>query len=87
MLAGGIVLTSLAPIVFYAGVLTNSCGFDSSCDNDQALLAVSLTSLVMLGVGIPLIVAGAKRETPKAQVTLAPWVSTEQAGLQLHLSL
>jgi hypothetical protein len=26
MLAGGSVLTSLAPIVFYAGVLTNSCG-------------------------------------------------------------
>ncbi len=86
MLAGGIVLTSLAPIVFYAGVLSNSCGFESNCDNDQRLLAVSLASLVLLGVGIPMIVTGARRESA-TKVSVGPWVSPQQAGLQLRLRL
>ena len=89
MLVSGIVITSLAPIVFYAGVLSTAGGCDnggSSCDNDDRLLVVTLATLALLGVGIPLIVTGARRE-PVAQVRVSPLLSPQLAGLQLHLEL
>jgi hypothetical protein len=93
MLVGGVVLTSLAPIVFFWGVANTTCTQHDSdlsgggCnDNDDRMLAVGLTSLVLLGVGIPLIVVGGKR-TPATRVSLGPWVSPRQAGLQLRLDM
>ncbi len=90
MMAGGIVLTSAGPIFLMVGVLTTHCSYESrldgSCNAGTRLLAFGLGAAALVGVGIPLIVMGAKR-VPARHVALAPWLSPEHAGLQLHLEL
>jgi hypothetical protein len=85
MMVGGIVLTSLAPIVLYVGLVSNQCSSGrSSCSNQN--LAVVVTTLTMLGVGIPLIVIGAKR-VPVTRVSVGPWLAPRHGGLHLRLDL
>jgi hypothetical protein len=90
LMATGIVLTALGPMVFVVGALSSQCGGDGSsggCDEArQRLVGVALVSLALIGVGIPLIVVGAKR-VPVRQVTVGPWLAPRQAGLQLHVAL
>jgi len=92
MLVAGIVLASAAPIVLVVGVLTTSCHYSSldssssGCDANARLLAFGLGAAALVGIGVPLIVIGAKR-VPVRQVSIAPWLAPRQAGLQLHLAL
>lgn len=83
MMAGGIVLTSLGPVLLMAGVLSSSC---PGCSSGPRMLAFVLGAATCIGIGVPLIVMGAKR-VPVHQVTLAPWLAPRQAGMQLQLSL
>lgn len=58
----------------------------NGCANNDERGGYALMSLGLIGVGIPLIVIGAKRENvPVAGI--APWVSPQHAGLQLQLRL
>jgi hypothetical protein len=50
-------------------------------------VAILLGTAAMLGVGIPLIVYGAKRVPDTERATLTPWVSPTAAGATLRLSL
>lgn len=50
-------------------------------------LAIVLGTAALLGVGIPLIVYGAKKVPNSEQATLTPWASPKSAGLTLRLSL
>jgi hypothetical protein len=102
MMVGGIVMTSLAPIAMFAAMIASlqksSCQLDdyggstsyhSDCSAYDPTIYGSLVGMtVLLGVGIPMIVIGAKREpTPAAAATLSPWVSPSTAGLSLRLKL
>ena len=50
-------------------------------------VAILLTTSALLGVGIPLIVYGAKKVPAGEQATITPWVSPRAAGATLTLSL
>jgi hypothetical protein len=50
-------------------------------------VAILLTTSAMLGVGIPLIVYGAKKVPAAEQATVTPWVTPRAAGATLTLSL
>jgi hypothetical protein len=58
----------------------------SNCDRfDASIYGGALSAVVLLGVGIPLIVIGGKREPAVARVT--PWASPQAAGLKLNVDL
>ena len=89
MMAAGIVLTSAAPIVLVVGALSSTCNrrYEESCEgSQQRMLAFLIGTAALLGVGIPLIVIGAKR-VPAGRVSALPWVAPHNAGLQLRLDL
>lgn len=100
----GIVLTAAAPtLLVFGAVLSEEALNDCNARNTSAVSSYSDcqdaskargyfilgTSLVMLGVGIPLIVVGGKKIPlePAAQAHVVPWVSPQSAGLALHVSL
>lgn len=105
MMAGGIVMVSLAPIAFIVSMVgsyqqsnckhrgvydlttsTRTYG-DVDCSGyDAAIYGGVLTGVALLGVGIPLIVIGAKRK-PLGAASVSPWATPEAAGLRLRLVL
>jgi len=101
MMAGGIVMVSLSPVglvVSFAGVfLKSTCGEgnpdarNADCDSENPMIYGGLLStLVLVGIGVPLIVEGAKREPVGASgtaATLSPWLAPSAAGLNLRLDL
>ena len=94
MMAAGIVLTSLAPV----GLIVTSFGFLScvSVDGSQGsgrqtchsglMLGGLIFTAAAVGVGVPLLVAGARRE-PVATAFIAPWLTPRSSGLRLVLTL
>ena len=100
MMAGGIVMVSLAPVALLvsgiAGVGKSICSIDNpdrydNCDEyNPALYGGLLSALVLVGVGIPMIVIGAKKEpvdAPNVAATVSPWVAPSAAGLSLRVDM
>jgi hypothetical protein len=100
MMAGGIVMVSLAPVALLvsgiAGLGKSVCSIDNpdrydSCDEyNPALYGGLLSALVLVGVGIPMIVIGAKKEpvdAPNVAATVSPWVAPSAAGLSLRVDM
>ena len=102
MMVGGIVMVSFAPVallVTMAGVLGNAtCSNDSysECnDSDDVIVGGLVATAVLVGVGVPLIVIGAKKEpdpnavpSPDAGVVyVSPWATPRAAGVGLRLAL
>ena len=54
---------------------------------DPALYGSLVSATVLLGVGIPMIVIGAKREPARPAAAVTPWVAPSTAGLALRLTL
>jgi hypothetical protein len=72
------------------GYIYNGSGFSSDnytdCDRyDASIYGGAISALVLVGVGIPLIVIGGKREPAMARVS--PWASPQAAGLKLNVDL
>jgi len=92
MMTGGIALTAAGPALVVVGLLSSIflCGRDDTgskpCDTDQRMIWFGLGGAALVGVGVPLIIIGAKR-VPVSQVAIAPWVSPRNAGLALRLDL
>jgi hypothetical protein len=100
MMAAGIVMVSISPIPLFAGMIYSlegaSCrGFDSSDDDGNCLgyqsaaVGLTLTSLALVGLGVPLIVIGGKRVPAKEpwQAELSPYATPDGVGLGLRLKL
>ncbi|HYQ17007.1 MAG TPA: hypothetical protein VEQ58_14650, partial [Polyangiaceae bacterium] len=85
LLVGGI-LTATAglSLVVYGAIANSDC---SSCVSDVPVPSPpQLVGLLLMGVGVPLIVIGAKRE-PEPRAAISAWVSPQRSGLQLQLRL
>jgi hypothetical protein len=96
MMVGGIVMLSLAPIALLtSGIARISKGIcdvgDSrGCDDDYdpTIYGALLTGVVLIGVGVPLIVIGAKKEPVEATTaTISPWATPDAAGVGLRIDL
>ncbi len=100
MMVGGIVMTSLAPVALvvagFAALGKSLCGIDDfdpnrSCDGyDPAIYGSLISALVLVGVGVPMIVIGAKKEPvdPTSRgATISPWATPTAVGLGLRLQL
>jgi hypothetical protein len=94
MMTAGIVVTSLAPV----GLMVSAFGFlscvsvdgsegsgNKTCHSDVALGGLIFTAAA-LGVGVPLILVGARRE-PVATALIAPWLTSRSSGLRLVVEL
>jgi hypothetical protein len=87
MFVSGIVITSLAPLGLMVASLGTLCGLgDGSNDCGDAIVGGLVATAILAGVGVPLIVIGAKRE-PVAIGRIAPWVMPHAAGVGLHFDL
>jgi hypothetical protein len=98
MLITGIALVVAAPVLFIVA-LKNAAESSTPCPDDvgggcpqpskDGAAALAIGGVAALGVGIPLIVIGAKQETApaRAAATLSPWANPDGAGLRLRLSL
>jgi hypothetical protein len=97
MMVGGIVMVSLAPVALVvAGVARlgkGICDIDDErgCDDDYdpTIYGSLLTGVVLLGVGIPLLVVGAKKEPvdDTATATISPWLTSNAAGVGLRVDM
>ncbi|MDF3069159.1 MAG: putative rane protein [Polyangiaceae bacterium] len=100
MMAGGIVMTALAPVALIvsgtAALSQSVCGWgdDSSyygdrCDYDGVIYGSLVVGAVLLGVGIPLIVIGSKKEPESEHLsaTVTPWATPSAAGLGVRVEL
>jgi hypothetical protein len=97
MMVGGIVMVSLAPIAFLtAGIARLGKGIcdvdnDAGCDEDYdpTIYGGLLTGVALIGVGIPLLVIGAKKEPVEMPptATISPWATPEAAGVSLRIDL
>ncbi len=98
MMVGGIVMVSLAPVALVvAGVARlgkGICDIDDErgCDDDYdpTIYGSLLTGVVLLGVGIPLLVVGAKKEPVEedvARATITPWLTSNAAGVGLRVDM
>jgi hypothetical protein len=63
--------------------------YEKDCKNSRETrnVVIGVLAIAMIGVGIPLIVYGAKRVPSTAEVTLTPWVSPIAAGATFRLSM
>jgi hypothetical protein len=61
-------------------------GYRRDCNNDGLIYGSLLTAAALVGVGIPLIVIGAKKE-PEGSAIIAPWATPTAAGIGLHINL
>ncbi|MFZ5890590.1 MAG: hypothetical protein ACOY0T_05925 [Myxococcota bacterium] len=87
LMAAGIVLAASGPVVMTVGLLTTHCNSPgSTCNVEQRLLLFGLAGGALIGIGVPLIVMGAKR-VPERQVILVPSISPERASLSVQLTL
>ena len=96
MMVGGIVMVSLAPFAVLASVVgglgkvtcgtASASGGGSRCDGYAwALYGGMVGTLVLVGVGVPLAMAGAEKEPVK--ITASPWLSASTSGLQLRIEM
>jgi hypothetical protein len=86
MLVGGIVMTAGAGLALLVGAAVSN-EQSSSCGRDcVTMYGAFISSAVLAGVGIPLIVIGGRKERTAA-ATLAPWLSGRSGGLQLRVEL
>jgi hypothetical protein len=103
MMAGGIVMVSVAPLMLFSTVL--AAQRESLCRGEQPILDGKMHGgthcgwyraakfgllgggLALIGVGIPLIVIGARREPDAVHATLCPWITPNAAGVGLDLDL
>jgi len=87
MMASGIVMIALAPFALMYGVggAFSNCG-GRDCDGGQrALLGLAGTG-ALLGIGIPLLVKGARRVPERRpDVSLVPAFGPRAGGVDLHL--
>jgi predicted benzoate:H+ symporter BenE len=98
MMVTGIVLVAVSPVALLvagiAGFGKALCQIDNdhpaSCrDYDPALYGSLIATAVLVGVGVPLLVIGARKEpaSPALRGTIQPWASSRGAGLALRLDL
>ncbi len=102
MMAGGIVMVSVAPISLLVGLIASmqrdacqrrggsSLDFQNGevdCGRyDAAVYGGLFLGVGLIGAGIPLIVVGAKRK-PLGTASLSPWATPQGGGLNLRLDL
>jgi len=104
MMAAGIVMVSVSPIplvgaLIYAAEGATCDGYDLASDgtydnpncsrNNAAAVGLTLTGLALIGVGVPLIVIGAKRVPvkPAVEATVVPYATPDGAGIGLRLTM
>lgn len=96
-------MVSLAPIALAAGMLYSLQGVvcrgsdraldgrvDDDCDHySTTAAAYTLTSLALIGVGVPLIVIGAKRVPAKEpwQAAILPYATPDGVGIGMRLRM
>jgi hypothetical protein len=85
LLVVGIVTTSAGVLLSMSALLSSACEL-GNCRDTSTREALLLASLGAIGVGVPMIVFGAKRENAPS-VALTPWVMPGQGGLRLQLHL
>jgi hypothetical protein len=85
LLVVGIVTASGGVLMAGFGFLGLACD-SGDCRNNDTQQALLLGSLGLIGIGVPMIVIGAKRENAP-RVAVAPWASLGQGGLRLQLAL
>lgn len=89
MFVTGIVVTSLAPIGLLVTSVGMLCGLTTTGSANgcgDLIIGGLVTTAVFAGVGVPLIVVGAKRD-PVAIGRIAPWVTPHAAGVGLRFDL
>jgi hypothetical protein len=98
MMVGGIVMLSLAPVALvvsgFARLAKVVCDADRDvgcdADYDPTIYGALLTGVTLVGVGIPLVVIGAKKEpvaATEAAATLSPWATPNGAGVALRIDM
>jgi len=89
MFVTGIVITSLAPIGLLVTSVGMLCGLTTTGTGNgcgDLIIGGLVTTGIFAGVGVPLIVIGAKRD-PVAVGRIAPWVAPNSAGVGLRFEL
>lgn len=89
MFVTGIVITSLAPIGLLLTSVGMLCGLTTTGSGDgcrDIIFGGLVTTGIFVGVGVPLIVIGAKRD-PVAVGRVTPWLAPHGAGVGLHFDL
>jgi hypothetical protein len=104
MMAAGIVMVSISPIPLLAGMIYSVEGmacrssnlaidgsdYDDGCDGyETAAIGLTLTSLALIGAGVPLIVIGGKRVPAKEpwRAEISPYATPDGVGFGLRLKL
>jgi hypothetical protein len=98
MMAGGIVMVSLAPVALvvagFSALGKGLCSIDNensrSCDGyDTVTFGALITALGLVGAGVPLLVIGAQKEPvpPAGTATISPWVTPTAAGIGLRIDM
>jgi hypothetical protein len=98
MMVGGIVMLSLAPVALLVSGIARigkgicDVGDERGCDQDYdpTIYGSLLTGVALIGVGVPLLVIGAKKEPVEdraATATLSPWATPEAAGLGVRIDM
>jgi hypothetical protein len=85
-LLGGLANATCSNRYDYDGGSSSSVYTYNDCDYDGLVYGGLVTGIILVGVGIPLIVIGAKRE-PRGTASVAPWATPNAGGLSLRLSL
>jgi hypothetical protein len=103
MMAGGIVMVSIAPVALLAALVASSqqqsCEspnyyFDGSGSDhtncgayDKTIYGGAIVGLALVAAGIPMIVIGGRRDRAGAEARIRPWGSPQAAGLDFQLDL
>ena len=101
MVAAGIGSVALAGVGFIVAVGSffeeagcgagniGSLGSSGCGSHDSYIYGGLLSTVILAGVGIPLIVLGSRREpaSPEHSATVSPWVGRQSAGLSLRFEL
>jgi hypothetical protein len=106
MMAGGIVMVAFVPVALLVSLVASAeksvCGVDDynydtnsythgDCNGyDGTIYGSLVVAAVLAGVGIPLIIVGAKKEWVRddgAKLKLTPWATAHSAGLGLRVEM